>query len=81
MIPGSNNPRNCWLKELREVCGFNSEVYRDLMRALATEDDVDLMLAQASFDALPAEKRRQIYQIVEDLAAGLTAKDMTKAAG
>ena len=56
---------------IAEVCGKDSEVYRDLFRALQTDDDVDLMLAQASFDALPGDKRRRIYAIVEELAEEL----------
>lgn len=54
---------------IEEVCGADSEVYRDMFQALKSNEDVDLMLAQASFDALPGEKRRRIMEIVQKLAS------------
>lgn len=63
---------------IEEVCGRDSEVYRDLVQALKSNEDVDLMLAQASFDALPGEKRRRIMAFVEKLAAEEAGETATR---
>ena len=52
---------------LREVVGNRSEVYRDMVRAFESEEMVDMMLAQSSFDSLTLEVRRQIADKVDDL--------------
>jgi len=50
-----------------EIVGTRSEAYRDLMRAVESQEMVDLMLAQSSFDSLPPETRREIADKVERL--------------
>lgn len=46
------------------VVGKDSEVYREMIRAFESQEMVDLMLAQSSFDSLDAEVRRQIADMV-----------------
>jgi hypothetical protein len=56
-----------------EIVGTRSEAYRDLVRALESEQVVDMMLAQSSFDSLPAETRHEIATRVEELVAEKSA--------
>jgi hypothetical protein len=52
-----------------EIVGKRSEAYRDMVRALESEQVVDMMLAQSSFDGLPPETRHEIAARVEELVA------------
>lgn len=52
-----------------DIVGKRSEAYRDMARALESEQVVDMMLAQSSFDALPAETRHEIAARVEEMVA------------
>jgi hypothetical protein len=52
------------LNAIEGVLGPRSEAGRYLSRALDSDDPLDLLLAQAAFDELPAEKRRIIAERV-----------------
>jgi hypothetical protein len=52
---------------MAEVVGLYTEAYRDLIRAVKSDEMMDMILAQSSFDALPGETRRKIAARVEEL--------------
>ena len=54
-------------ESIGEIVGKRSEVYRDMMRAFESDQVVDLLLAQSSFDALPGDVRQEIAQRVRDM--------------
>lgn len=58
------------------VVGPRTEAYRDMLRAVESGQVVDLMLAQSSFDALPADVRRRISSVVTDLVARHLSGDL-----
>ena len=51
------------------LVGVRSEVYRNLVRAAASDNPLDLHLAQLAFDALDPALRRTIRDRVRGLAA------------
>lgn len=60
-MPAPSNPALDLLAQgIADVAGAQSEIYRDILRAVQSGQYVDIMLAQASFDALPAEMKRSI---------------------
>lgn len=52
-----------------DIVGVRSEAYKTLVRAAASDNPLDLHLAQASFEALDAAVRRRIRDRVRDLGA------------
>lgn len=48
-----------------DVLGVRSEAYRNLVRASASANPLDLHLAQLSFDALDAQVRAEIWRRVQ----------------
>jgi len=52
---------------MSEIVGRDSSVFRDIIRAIETDEVLDMMLAQSSFDALPGEVRRKIAHRAEEL--------------
>lgn len=60
------------LTGIQKACGAECELSRDFILALESGRQIDMMLAEASFDALPGEKRREIMDIVTQLSAEKT---------
>ncbi|MEQ8817627.1 MAG: hypothetical protein RLO51_24550 [Thalassobaculum sp.] len=48
-----------------EVLGIRTEAYRNLLRASASDNPLDLHLAQLSFDALDGRVRTEIWRRVQ----------------
>lgn len=63
-----------------DVCGERSEVFQDLKRAAETNSEVDLLLASASFDALPGSQRQAVADTIVERARA-AAKTRRAAAG
>ncbi len=66
---------------IAQVVGPRSEAHRDLIKALQSNTPMDMMLAQASFDALPGQKRREISDAVNALVQKVLGEPPTKAGG
>lgn len=62
------------------VCGERSAVCQDLKRAAETQSEVDMLLARASFDALPGSLRQAVADTIVDRAR-VTARTRRAAAG
>ena len=62
------------LMGIEKACGAECELSRDFILALESGRQIDMMLAEASFDALPGEKRREIMEIVTQLSAERTGR-------
>ena len=74
-MAATSNPALALLaKSIADVVGANSELYRDVLRAVESDEYVDIMLAQASFDTLSGEIKREISERVDDLVATYLAK-------
>jgi transaldolase len=74
-MAATSNPALALLaKSIADVVGANSELYRDVLRAVESDEYVDIMLAQASFDTLSSEIKREISGRVDDLVAQYLAK-------
>lgn len=74
-MAATSNPALALLaKSIADVVGANSELYRDVLRAIESDEYVDIMLAQASFDTLSGEIKREISDRVDDLVAQYLAK-------
>lgn len=58
-------------ESIRAVVGERSEAYRDMLRAFESQQMVDLMLAQSSFDALPLDVRQKIAGLVKQRVAAI----------
>jgi hypothetical protein len=54
-------------ESIGEIIGTRSEAYRDFMRAVESEEPVDMLLAQSAFDALSPDLRRRIADRVDEL--------------
>lgn len=64
-MPAPNNPALALLAQgIADVVGAKSEIYRDILRAVESDQYVDIMLAQVSFDALSAQTKRDIAERV-----------------
>lgn len=57
-----------FMAALTEIVGPRSEAYRDLLKAVETDSQMDLLLAQSSFEALPVDVRRRLHERVLELA-------------
>jgi hypothetical protein len=55
------------LAALEEVLGPGTDAARSFEKAIRSNDALDLLLAQASFDELPAEERREVAAAVDRL--------------
>jgi len=59
---------------MAEILGRNSEAHRDIVRAIESEEMMDMILAQSSFDALPGDARKKIavktYEFVQSTGHG-----------
>jgi hypothetical protein len=55
------------LAAIEEVLGPGTDAARYLEKAIASNDTLDLLLAQASFDELTPEERREIADAVDRL--------------
>jgi hypothetical protein len=53
------------LQAIRSVLGPSSDVARNLIKAVESENMLDMMLAHSSFDDLSAELRRKIAEEVD----------------
>lgn len=74
-MAATSNPALALLaKGIADVVGANSELYRDVLRAVESDEYVDIMLAQASFDTLSGDVKREISDRVDDLVAKYLAK-------
>jgi hypothetical protein len=84
-MAATSNPALALLaKSIADVVGANSELYRDVLRAVESDEYVDIMLAQASFDTLSGDIKREIAERVDDLvsqymAKGQSAEEMAEA--
>jgi len=84
-MAATSNPALALLaKSIADVVGANSELYRDVRRAVESDEYVDIMLAQASFDTLSGDIKREIAERVDDLvsqymAKGQSAEEMAEA--
>lgn len=84
-MAATSNPALALLaKSIADVVGANSELYRDVLRAVESDEYVDIMLAQASFDTLSGDIKREIVERVDDLvsqymAKGQSAEEMAEA--
>jgi hypothetical protein len=52
---------------MAEIVGRDTEVYRDFIRAMKSDEMMHIILAQSSFDSLPGDVRRKIADRVEEL--------------
>lgn len=52
-----------------DIVGVRSDAYRTLARASASDNPLDLHLAQAAFETLDPAVRRQIHDRVRELGA------------
>ncbi|MFN3460605.1 MAG: hypothetical protein ACK4ZN_06300 [Oceanibaculum sp.] len=74
-MAATSNPALALLaKSIADVVGANSELYRDVLRAVESDEYVDIMLAQASFDTLSGDIKREIAERVDDLVSQYMAK-------
>ena len=69
MVATSNRALVLFAKGIADVVGADSELYRDVLRAVESDQFVDMMLAQASFDTLPGNLKREIAGRVDDLVS------------
>ncbi|MBI1774432.1 MAG: hypothetical protein HYR63_03700 [Proteobacteria bacterium] len=56
-------------RSIAEIVGPASEAYRDILKAAQSGQLVDVLLAQAAFDALPGALRHRIADRVAELSA------------
>ncbi len=57
--------REILLDAIKVVVGRDSDVARYLIRAINSDDPLDLLLAQAAFDELEGPQKRAVAQEVE----------------
>lgn len=58
--------REILLDAIKVVVGRDSDVARYLIRAINSDDPLDLLLAQAAFDELEGHHKRAVAQEVEN---------------
>jgi hypothetical protein len=59
------------LQAIESVLGHNSDVARNLLKAVESENMLDMMLARTSFDDLSPELRRRIADEVDNTVAAI----------
>lgn len=59
------------LQAIESVLGHNSDVARNLLKAVESENMLDMMLARTSFDDLSPELRRRIADEVDNSVAAI----------
>ena len=57
--------REILLEAIKVVVGRDSDVARYLIRAINSDDPLDLLLAQAAFDELEGHHKRAVAQEIE----------------
>lgn len=57
-----------FVEALGHIVGKNSYVYRDIRRALNSDAQLDLYLAEDAFNSLPKKTKFQIQYLVKKLA-------------
>ncbi|MBM3598398.1 MAG: hypothetical protein FJX35_09310 [Alphaproteobacteria bacterium] len=67
-------PTDILLSAIQKVLGPNSDVARNLLKAVETDSTLDMMLAHTSFDDLQPAVRRKIADEVERVVAGVLAE-------